>query len=279
MDVPRSASLDDLALTEAEVSFPHRRSLLLSIEEFHRESGLDKSQIRILDWGCGRGAVVFALRDLGYDVYGVDPTSEAIESGRQLARVRGLDAEEVLKVFDAEGGTPYPDEFFDFTYSNQVFEHIEDIDQVACELTRVMKVGGKGIHIFPAQYFVLERHLSMPFVHWLPKNRLRWALIRLFVALGAHAEIPAYRGLSGAERAERIYRFSRDRTFYRPIGRICAAFERAGTRATPDTVHSPTVRSSRLVGAIARQERLAPLLNWMIVRFHTVHLQLERARP
>ena len=179
MGVVPKASLDDLALTEAEqASYKIRPSLRVRIEEFCRESGRDRSQIRVLDWGCGRGRVVFALREQGYEAYGVDVTAEGIESGRKLARARGLDAEKMLEVLDADGRTPYPDGFFDFTCSLEVFEHIEDIGLVAGELIRVMKEGGRGIHVFPAQHVVLEPHMNMPFVHWLTKNRLRWALIR-----------------------------------------------------------------------------------------------------
>lgn len=273
---PPKASLDDLELTEKEQSRTTLRpSLAQEIESFREARGLEKHQMRVLDWGCGRGKLVFLLRDHGYDAYGVDVTAEAIESGNKLARNRGL-GRDLLGVLDEKGGSPFPDGFFDFTYSNQVFEHVEDIGRVANELARVMKPGAQGIHIYPAKHVVLERHLRLPFVHWLPKNRLRWALIRALVGLGFHTPPPILRGLSDAVRSERIFRFSCDRTYYRRIGRVCSAFEQAGLRATADSVHSPTVQRHWLLGWFARQRLTAPLLNSILVRFYSVHLVLER---
>jgi SAM-dependent methyltransferase len=127
---------------------------------------------------------VFWLLDRGYHACGVDIDSTCIENGRSLARARGLEAERVLTVLDERGRAPYPDGSFDFTCSYQVFEHVEDMDRVARELARITAPGGGGAHIYRASHTLVEGHLMMPFVHWLPKNRLRLWLIRLWVALG-----------------------------------------------------------------------------------------------
>jgi hypothetical protein len=49
-----------------------------------------------------------------------------------------------------------------------------DPDALAAELGRIIAAGGGGMHVFPAKWSIVEPHLHVPIVHWLPKNRLRY---------------------------------------------------------------------------------------------------------
>ncbi|MGI9432043.1 MAG: class I SAM-dependent methyltransferase [Myxococcota bacterium] len=273
-----SKSIDhELELTEADQdAFTLRRSIVSRIEEFRAKRGLEKSEMRILDWGCGRGRTVLWLRDQGYDAYGVDVDERPIRNGRILAQKRGLDADRILTWLDPEGRSPYPDGFFHYTGSDQVFEHIPDLPLAAREIARVTEKQGGGAHIFAPRFLPVEGHLFMPCVHWLPKNRLRHAYIRAMVGLGVEPDLPSYRGMSAAERAERYYRFSCDQVFYRSPRAIRAAFEGSGFGVRFDTVNSVSVREHRIVGPFARNRLVAPLLNKVLVEALSIHLLLAR---
>lgn len=100
----------------------------------------------MLDWGCGRGRSVVLLNQEGYAAYGVDIDRSYLNRGEDLFRKRGLDPEQLLAVIDAESRTSWPDGYFHVVFSEQVFEHVKDLDQVASEMNRVSKLGGKGFH-------------------------------------------------------------------------------------------------------------------------------------
>jgi len=68
---------------------------------------------------------------------------------------------DLLQVLLDGNNAPYPDEYFDITFSNQVFEHIKDIDRVAGEIYRITKKGGVGYHVFPAFLYPNEGHLHV----------------------------------------------------------------------------------------------------------------------
>ncbi len=270
---PHADIAHDRPLSEEDLAaFTLKASLWNRLEHARAEAGKPAESYRVLDWGCGRGKTVLWLRERGFDAYGVDIDPRPVANGRPLCAARGFDAERVLTVLDSRGKCPYPDDFFDFTLSDQVFEHVEDIDTVARELARVTKPGGAGVHIFPARFYPVEGHLYMPFVHWLPKGQLRRAAIHAMVRLGVFADLPSYRGLDARARAEKFFRFSVEQTYYRPVRDILRAMEEAGLQAWVDTASSPTVQARR-IGRIAGQTELTRgAFNWLLTRFVSVHL-------
>ena len=54
---------------------------------------------------------------------------------------------------------------------------------------RTIAAPSAALHVFPSQYHVVEQHLRMPFVHWLPKNILRKAAIVFYVFLFAPSAV------------------------------------------------------------------------------------------
>ena len=72
-----------------------------------------------------------------------------------------------------------------------------------------------GVHIYPGAWRLIEPHLLLPFLHWLPKTILRQGYIRLAVSLGL---IPVWietKGRSPAEQARVYYNYSIQNTYYR----------------------------------------------------------------
>jgi SAM-dependent methyltransferase len=127
---------------------------------------------RILDYGCGAGAVVLAGRQAGLDIYGTDVFYGGAET-------RAPESEFIAGI--KEGRIPFPDACFDLVTNNQVMEHVRDLDAVLAEIHRVLKPGGTLLSIFPSIDVWREGHIGIPFSHRLakfPRVRLyyTWAL-------------------------------------------------------------------------------------------------------
>lgn len=122
---------------------------------------------RVLDYGCGAGHIVKALRMGSIDAFGCDvfyeggDYSELIDTELLGNRIRRM---------DADGNIPFDDESFDYVLSNQVMEHVTDLDKVLSEIHRVLKPGGKVLSLFPDKGVWREGHCGIPFLHWFPKG-------------------------------------------------------------------------------------------------------------
>jgi SAM-dependent methyltransferase len=113
--------------------------------------------IKILDLGCGYGALLYLLKEAGYhDLQGVDTSSEQVACAKQLGLsfVREGDLLETLKEDD--------DCSYDFLIAFDVLEHFskDEILIFANEAYRVLKSGGRllihapnGEAIFPGAVF------------------------------------------------------------------------------------------------------------------------------
>jgi SAM-dependent methyltransferase len=99
-----------------------------------------KSQIRILDVGCGTGANLEMLKQFGA-AEGVDVSDEALE----FCREKGL---EVHKGLAEE--LPFEDESFELVTALDVVEHLDDDVAGLKEMHRVLKKGGKSLIFVPA---------------------------------------------------------------------------------------------------------------------------------
>jgi SAM-dependent methyltransferase len=90
---------------------------------------------RILDLGCGDGALTQKLVALGCAVVGVDASAAQVEAARQL----GLDA----RVIDAEA-LPFEEEF-DAVFSNAVLHWIRKPDPMIRGVYRALRPGGRFV--------------------------------------------------------------------------------------------------------------------------------------
>ncbi|WP_031155013.1 class I SAM-dependent methyltransferase [Streptomyces erythrochromogenes] len=95
---------------------------------------------RILDVGCGSGALFAALRDRGAVVSGFDTSAGMLE----LARRRLGDGAE-LQVADLGSPLPYADDTFDDVTASLVLHYLEDWGPALAELRRVLRPGGRLI--------------------------------------------------------------------------------------------------------------------------------------
>jgi len=118
----------------------------------------------VLDFGAGAGATVYRYRRAGFDAYGVD-IAEAGDYYRDKMRAEGLlGGDEPLRQLDLSNyRLPFDDGRFDFVFSHQVFEHVQNYDEALAEIRRVLAPGGVSLHVFPPRWSLREAHTFVPF--------------------------------------------------------------------------------------------------------------------
>lgn len=198
------------------------------LAKYQLDTGKPSDAIKVLDWGCGRGCDVLHLLKEGYTAYGVDTEIDTIKRGESLFRTMGYNIEDLTEVIDFFGKTKFPDNYFDFIYSYTVLEHVENLAQTLGEIARITKPSGAGVHIFPGRFRIFEGHLHMPFVHWLPKNRLRRGWIHLLTTIGIEPKWESLKGKPAKDRTEAYYKYTVDKTFYRTRKAIMKSFRNHG---------------------------------------------------
>ena len=145
---------------------------------------------RVLDYGCGAGELVGELRRRGVDCSGADVFYEGAEY--DSGELEQMVAEGVIRRFRVGEPVPFPDGEFDLIVSNQVFEHVADLEPTVAELDRLLAAGGVLYHHFPSREVLREGHLGIPFAHRLPPGRVRtaWTLALRTLGLGYHRNAP-----------------------------------------------------------------------------------------
>jgi ubiquinone/menaquinone biosynthesis C-methylase UbiE len=120
---------------------------------------------KVLDFGCGAGKEVYQFRKLGYKAYGCDIKNLFDDMQKRCEKEKLISAgESIFGTIDmSDYRIPFPDETFDYVFSNQVFEHVQNYPEALSEIHRVLKPGGCSLHFFPARYRPIEPHVFVPF--------------------------------------------------------------------------------------------------------------------
>jgi phosphoethanolamine N-methyltransferase len=104
--------------------------------------GLETSDRRILDIGCGIGGPAFVLASkYGAKVVGTDIERQLIEQARLRAETLGISSNCEFVAVDP-GPMTFPDESFDVVLSTGVIMQIENKKEIFEEALRVLKPGG-----------------------------------------------------------------------------------------------------------------------------------------
>lgn len=172
----------------------------------------------ILDFGCGAGQIVRKLRERQFDAYGCDDFSLTHTSNVSA------DMAPYIKAMN-DGHIPFKDNQFEIVLSNQVFEHVADLDATLREIYRVLKPSGMLLSLFPDKTIWREGHTEIPFLHWFSKgSRLRFVYGRTLVALGLGVPASACRdpkSKSGTEDSPDISAHARTVAYCDYLDRAC----------------------------------------------------------
>lgn len=119
---------------------------------------------RVLDYGCGAGEIVGALRERNIEAWGCDVFYEGGDYSTDIPAA--------LKPFiqRMQPAIPFESASFDLVLSNQVFEHVPDMDFALREIARMLKPGGIAVNIFPDRGVWREGHCGIPFLHRFPNG-------------------------------------------------------------------------------------------------------------
>jgi len=102
-----------------------------------------KPKAKILEGGCGRGQIVYGLKQWGYDVYGVDFAQETVKKINENFPDLKISFQDVKSL-------NFSDNFFDGYWSIGVIEHFwEGYEEIIEEAKRVVKTNGYLFLAFP----------------------------------------------------------------------------------------------------------------------------------
>lgn len=105
---------------------------------------------RLLDVGCGIGTISLELQKKGFEVYGIDFSSVAVDKAKE----KGINAIECD--VDKEG-IPFADDYFDVVWAGDVAEHVFDPIFLFQEMSRVVKPTGKVLLTVPNNLNIFAR--------------------------------------------------------------------------------------------------------------------------
>jgi|SRR5215510_7573210 len=263
----------DDTLTEAEfATFTPNTEVVRYLELTRQRLGLARADMRVLDWGSGRGDYVAWLRRAGYDAYGAEIRQAATNRGKDLFRTLGLDHDRVIRPISPDCKTDLRAGTFHFVFTHYVLEHVADLDAVTAEIARITAPGGCGFHVYPGKLRPIEPHLFMPFVHWLPKNLARKWLIRACLACGFDPKWDWLASATKQRKAEAYYAFCNHETFYRRFRRVRGSFNRVGFEVTPVSADHPALARLRVLPETLR--RL--LVELPVMMFQTVEIVVRK---
>jgi ubiquinone/menaquinone biosynthesis C-methylase UbiE len=135
---------------------------------------------RGLDVGCGQGSYVARMRELGFEVAGIDDSAEQVRLAADRLGAAGLvTLGSVLRI-------PAPDAAYDFAYVINVLHHLPSIDEqrhAFAELMRVLRPGGTlFVHEINTRNVLFRFYMGYIFPslncidegveRWLPPHRL-----------------------------------------------------------------------------------------------------------
>lgn len=149
----------------------------------------DRESIKVLDYGCGNGILVEAMRKVGVDCYGVDLWGEGVGYSPEVySTVKETCSFKsgFIKRLSDNCEIPFPEHYFDVVISNQVFEHIKEKGVAFANISKILKKNGIMLHHFPTKEYIWEGHMHIPFVHRLPigKFRLFYTSTLRFLGMG-----------------------------------------------------------------------------------------------
>lgn len=90
---------------------------------------------RMLDIGCGSGSFLHAMREKGWETYGVEVNTAAAELGRKSAGLEIISG----NLLDAA----FPENHFDYIRLNHSFEHLLNPNEILMEIYRILRPDGK----------------------------------------------------------------------------------------------------------------------------------------
>ena len=117
--------------------------------------------------GAGTGGEIISFAQLGYTVFGIEPSEYACDIISDKLKIYDLQRAYVLR--GVAEALPFHDNYFDFVWSWTVLEHVQDLEQAIHEIYRVLAPGGWAFLMMPDYRQFYEGHYKMYLPMFLPK--------------------------------------------------------------------------------------------------------------
>jgi SAM-dependent methyltransferase len=129
-------------------------------EVSERHFGLDIGNLKVLDWGCGKGHVTHLLKKNGAQVTSCDVKSDANDSSfnQQTPIIDKMGFEIVPLTHEFK--LPFKDACFDVVVGFGVLEHVPNDRESLKELSRILRPGGLYFCFFLPYTFSWTQKLS-----------------------------------------------------------------------------------------------------------------------
>lgn len=127
---------------------------------------------KVLEIGSGFGIFVAVLaKDLGIDVYGVEPNSEgfygSFEMSKDILLANDINQDRIINGWGED--LPFSDNSFDVIYSTNVLEHVQNPQKVMSEAIRVCREGGSIQIVIPNYGSFFDGHYACFYLPYQPK--------------------------------------------------------------------------------------------------------------
>ncbi len=116
------------------------KKIILSPFSFLARGTIIKNGLKLLDIGCGSGQFLYEMKNLGLNVWGVEPGN----FNKNSAEKEGLRIQNT-----GIGETKFPSNLFDMITLNHVLEHLGNPRETLKEIYRILKNGGTFIVAVP----------------------------------------------------------------------------------------------------------------------------------
>lgn len=133
-------------------------------------NGLSK-RISLLEIGGGIGIIYAFLKSKGYNIHSLEPSTSGYEGHYQV----GLHILQLLKIDSSRWYPLSADQSlqlgqkYDLIFSNNVLEHVKDINKSLLKLKKVLKLNGIMIHNTVNYIIPYEPHLGIILFPFFPK--------------------------------------------------------------------------------------------------------------
>lgn len=187
----------------------------------------------ILDVGCGDGTLISRVAEqFSCHAAGFDSDQYGLQHEATVGKQAGTSVD--IRATLPDGSWPFDNDSMDVVLSNQVLEHVVDIEQFCAEARRVSRPRALGVHVFPTRHVLMEWHMTVPIAHRFRDHDSRAKVIELFSRAGlgnyGYQAVPLGVGVEqfSAEHAD----YLRTYTTYRTWRELADTFHRYGFRVT-----------------------------------------------
>ena len=138
----------------------YQRQIRFLAGAVHARLSKAPGEVRVLDWGCGKGHITYLLRREGFQVTSCDVMSAADDSA--FGQATPIIDEQRIEVIPLDDPVklPFNDAGFDVVLSMGVLEHVSDDAVSLCELHRVVRPGGLCLICFLPYTFSWTQRLA-----------------------------------------------------------------------------------------------------------------------